>query len=75
MSKLDWQLLAVYLFIILALAAIGLALSDDSCKKQEVLVTQTTVDASQNTRIEQLEKEIRILKTDIMLLQKGAEEE
>lgn len=75
MSKLDWQLLAIYLFIVLALAAIGLALSDDSRKKQEVLDTQNVVDIRQDIQIEQLEKEIRILKTDMMLLQKGAEEE
>ena len=75
MSKLEWQLLAVYLFIILALASIGLALSDDSRKKQEVLDTQNVVDIRQDIQIEQLEKEIRILKTDMMLLQKRAEEE
>lgn len=75
MSKLDWQLLAIYLFVMLAMLAIGLALSDDSSRKEEVRRTQTTVDASQDNRIEQLEKEIRILKTDMMLLQKGVEEE
>lgn len=75
MSKLDWQLLAIYLFVLLAMLAIGLALSDDSSRKEEVRHTQTIVDASQDTKIEQLEKEIRILKTDMMLLQKGAEEE
>lgn len=75
MSKLDWQLLAIYLFMILGMLAVGIALSDDSSRKEEAVCTQTTVDASQDNKIEQLEKEIRILKTDIMLLQKGAEEE
>ena len=75
MSKLDWQLLVIYLFMILGMLAIGIALSDDSSRKEEAVYTQTTVDASQDNKIEQLEKEIRILKTDIMLLQKGAEEE
>ena len=75
MSKLDWQLLAVYLFMILAMLAIGIALSDDSGRKEEIRCTQAAVDASQDTRIEQLEKEIRILKTDLVLLQKEPEEE
>lgn len=74
MSKLDWQLLSIYLFMILAMLAIGIALSDDSGKKEEVRLTQTAVDASQDSRIERLEKEIRILRTDLMLLQKEPEE-
>ena len=75
MSKLDWQLLPIYLLFILEILAIGIALSDDSGRKEEIKRAQSTVDANQDGRIEQLEKEIRILKTDIMLLQKGAEEE
>ena len=74
MSKLDWQMLFIYLFMILAMLAIGIALSDDSGRKEEVRCTQTTVDASQDSRIERLEKEIRILRTDLMLLQKEPEE-
>lgn len=74
MSKLDWQMLSIYLFMILAMLAIGIALSDDSGKKEEVRLTQTTVDASQDSRIERLEKEMRILRTDLMLLQKEPEE-
>lgn len=73
MSKLDWQMLFIYLFMILAMLAIGIALSDDSGRKEEVRCTQTTVDASQDSRIERLEKEIRILRTDLMLLQKEPE--
>jgi hypothetical protein len=60
--------------MILAMLAIGIALSDDSGNKEEVRLTQTTVDASQDSRIERLEKEIRILRTDLMLLQKEPEE-
>ena len=69
MSKLDWQLTSVYLFMILAMMAIGLALSDDSNRKEEAVRAQTIVDTKQDTRIEHLEKEIRLLKTDLMLLQ------
>ena len=75
MSKLDWQLLPIYLLMILAVLAVGTALSKDSGRKEEVRCAQTTVDARQDIRIEQLEKEIRILKTDLMLLQKEPEEE
>lgn len=75
MSKLDWQMLSIYLFMILGMLAIGIALSDDSSRKEEAVCTQITVDTSQDNKIEQLEKEIRILKTDMILLQKGAEEE
>jgi hypothetical protein len=75
MSKLDWQLLPIYTLFILAILVVGTALSKDSGREEEIKCTQATVDANQDIRIEQLEKEIRILKTDIMLLQKGAEEE
>lgn len=75
MSKLDWQLLPIYTLFILAILAIGIALCDDSGRKEETKCAQATVDANQDTRIKQLEKEIRILKTDLMLLQKEPEEE
>ena len=55
--------------MILAMMAIGLALSDDSNRKEEAVRAQTIIDAGQDTRIEHLEKEIRLLKTDLMLLQ------
>lgn len=75
MSKLDWQLLPIYTLFILAMLAIGIALSNDSGRKEEIKCAQATVDANQDDRIEQLEKEIRLLKTDIQLLQNGFEEE
>lgn len=75
MSKLEWQMLAAYLFMMLAMLAIGLALSSDSSREEEVKCAQATVDAKQDIRLEQLEKDIRILKTDVHILQYGVADE
>lgn len=72
MSKLD---VAIYLLIMLAMLALGLALSDDSSRKEEVRNAQATVDAKQDIRLEQLEKDMRIMKTDVHILQYGVADE
>ena len=44
-------------------------------QKQELFELQQVIDRCQNEKIVQLEKEIRILKTDVHLLQYGFEDE
>lgn len=72
MSKLD---VAIYLLIMLTMLALGLVLSDDSSRKEEVRNAQATVDAKQDIRLEQLEKDMRIMKTDVHILQYGVTDE
>lgn len=42
--------------------------------RRGIIINQQITDTAQNERIEALEKEIRILKTDIRILQNGFEE-
>lgn len=72
MNKLDCIL---YLLIMLIMLALGLALSDDSSRREEVKNAQATVDAKQDIRLEQLEKDMRIMKTDVHILQYGVADE
>ena len=74
MSNTDWKLLAVFLLMELALLGFGVALSDNSTEKKEVKMVQSITDIEQDARIEQLEKEIRLLKTDLYIIQNGIEE-
>ena len=74
MSKIECNLILVFILIELALFGVGVALSDNDKEQKEALTTQNITDVNQNKRIEALEKEIRILKTDMQLMRHGFEE-
>lgn len=74
MSKIECNLILAFILIELALFGVGVALSDNDKEQKEALATQNITDVNQNKRIETLEKEIRILKTDMQLMRHGFEE-
>lgn len=74
MSSTDWKLIILFIMLELMLFAIGTALSNDSNRHEETLAAQQIVDIDQNKRTEALEKEVRLLKTDLHILQYGIEE-
>lgn len=74
MSKIECNLILAFILIEMALFGVGVALSDSGKEQKEALTIQSITDINQNKRIEALEKEIRILKTDIQLMQCGFEE-
>ena len=74
MSSTDWKLIILFAMLELMLFAIGTALSNDSNRHEETLAAQQIVDIDQNKRIEALEKEVRLLKTDLYITQNGFEE-
>lgn len=74
MSKIECNLILAFILIELALFGVGVALSDNDKEQKEALTTQNITDVNQNKRIEALEKEIRILKTDMQLMRHGFEE-
>ena len=74
MSKIECNLILAFILIELALFGVGVALSDNDKEQKEASTTQNTIDVNQNKHIEALEKEIRILKTDMQLMRHGFEE-
>lgn len=60
------------LTILLAAAAVGMNIARISYKL-ELREEQKIADVAQNRRIEELEKEVRLLKTDVYILQYGFE--
>jgi hypothetical protein len=50
--------------VLLELVLLGIVLSDSSCKQEEILAAQSITDAEQNKRIENMEKELRIIKSN-----------
>lgn len=73
MSGTDWKLIALFVMLELMLFAVGIALSNDSNRHEETLTAQQIIDTKQNRRIEELEKEVRLLKTDLYIAQNGFE--
>ena len=64
MSKTDGHLLCVLVLFELMLFGVGIVLSDSSHRQEEILAAQSITDAEQNKRIENLEKEMRIIKSN-----------
>ena len=74
MKKVNWVLLILYAVLLSWMIGIGLIASSHS-EKKEKLSAQQIVDTEQSKRIEELEKEIRLLKSDIDILMYGYEVE
>lgn len=54
----------LYVLVLLELVLLGIVLSDSSRKQEEILAAQSITDVEQNKRIENLEKELRITKSN-----------
>ena len=66
--------LLLVLLLLMTAAAIGLNIVIIT-HNQEMVAEQKVINAVQDARIAELEKEIRILKTDIRIIQYGFEDE
>lgn len=71
MNKTIWLLL---LLLLTLAASIGVSIAETH-HRQELCELQKLVDAVQNERIADLEKDVRILKTDVHIIQYGFEDE
>lgn len=67
-------ILLLVLLLLMTAAGIGLNVVIIT-HNQEVVAEQKVINAVQDARIAELEKEIRILKTDIRIIQYGFEDE
>lgn len=74
MSKTDLVLTGLYFLLLLLVVNIGLAMSSQDEEKEKQTV-QRIADMEQDKRIEELEKEVRLLKTDLYILHNGFGEE
>lgn len=64
----------IFILLLICMAETGL-LAVRIHQKQEMLEHQQAMDKIQNIKIAELEKEIRVLKTDMHVLQYGFEDE
>ena len=72
MKKIDYLMVAVCLLLTILITAFA---DKDTKDKNEAdnARAQEITDSRQNERIEELEKEVRLLKTDLYILQNGYE--
>jgi hypothetical protein len=72
MKKIDYLIAAVGLLLTILITVF--ADKDTKAKNEaDYVKVQEITDSKQNKRIEELEKEVRLLKTDLYILQNGYE--